>query len=174
MKKLYILILFITSIFTITSQSINYDNYLKEGIQPIKEVILGPDFTLKDLNGNDVSLSGYRGKVVLLNFWASWCPPCRSEMPSMETLYKQLQGMDVAILALNLGESKEVAGKFINKEKYTFDVLLDSDNRVGSLYGVRSIPTTYIIDKKGELKGYKLGAFDWDSGGLLNIVKELL
>lgn len=171
MKKIYIIVLLIASLSTLTSQSIDYN---KAGIQPIKDIILGPDFTIKDLKGNDVSLSDYRGKVVMLNFWASWCPPCRSEMPSMESLYKQLEGMDVEIVAVNLGETKEVAAKFINKEKYTFDVLLDSDNKVGSLYGVRSIPTTYIINKKGELKGYKLGAFDWDSEGILNIIKDLL
>ncbi len=174
MKNIYIIILFITSVFTLTSQSINYDNYRKAGIQPIKEVVLGPDFTIKDLKGNDISLSDYRGKVVMLNFWASWCPPCRSEMPSMESLSKTLKGMDVEIVAVNLGESKEVAGNYINEKNFTFDVLLDSDNRVGSLYGARSIPTTYIINKKGELKGYKLGAFNWDSNALFNIVKDLL
>lgn len=88
------------------------------------------DFKLKDLNGKDVSLSGLKGKRVFLNFWASWCPPCRGEMPDIEKLYEETNDSDLVITAINLGDDKGTARSFIDKNNYKFKVLLDSDEDV--------------------------------------------
>lgn len=116
------------------------------------------DFKLKDLNGKEVSLSDYKGKKVFLNFWATWCPPCKAEMPEMETLYQETKDSDLVILAVNLDEDKDTVQKFISSNKYNFPVLLDTDNIVASKYGVVSIPTSFFIDKEGNIADKHIGA----------------
>jgi thiol-disulfide isomerase/thioredoxin len=116
------------------------------------------DFKLKDLNGKDVSLSDYRGKKVFLNFWASWCPPCKAEMPEMEKLYQETKDSDLVILTVNLGEDKSIVQKFINDNRYDFPVLLDTDNVVASKYQVVSIPTSFFIDKEGNITYKHIGS----------------
>lgn len=117
--------------------------------------IMSIDFTLKDFDGNEVSLSDYRGKMVILNFWASWCPPCKTEMPDFDSVNRELtEDDDVVILTVNLtngyrGETEKVAKEFINKNGYTFPVLLDTEGIAAQIYGISSIPTTYFIDKEG-------------------------
>lgn len=116
------------------------------------------DFKLKDLNGKEVSLSDYKGKKVFLNFWASWCPPCKAEMPEMEKLYQETKDSDLVILAVNLAEDKSTVQKFISGNKYNFPVLLDSDNSVAIKYQVASIPTSYFIDKDGNIVAKHIGS----------------
>lgn len=115
------------------------------------------DFKLKDLNGNEVSLSDYKGKKVFLNFWATWCSPCRSEMPEMEKLYQETKNSDLIILAVNLDEDKETVQKFMSSNKYNFPVLLDTDNIVASKYRIVSIPTSFFIDKEGNIADKHIG-----------------
>ena len=109
------------------------------------------DFTLKTLDGKDVSLSDYQGKIVFLNFWATWCPPCRGEMPSMEQLYQKFKDKDFVMLAVDLREDKDAVEKFIEEYKLNFPVLLDSKGKVGRTYMVTNIPTTYLISNQGNL-----------------------
>jgi thiol-disulfide isomerase/thioredoxin len=116
------------------------------------------DFKLKDLNGKEVSLSDYKGKKVFLNFWASWCPPCKAEMPEMEKLYQETKDSDLVILAVNLSEDKSTVQNFIKNNKYTFSVLLDSDNAAAMKYQVVSIPTSYFIDKEGNVVAKHIGS----------------
>lgn len=166
-------ILILSVIFDLWAADVNHDSFISAGITPIKDVVAAPDFALKDMDGNDVSLGDYKGHVVFLNFWASWCPPCRSEMPSIERLHQEVSEFNVDVVTVNLGESLKVAKDFIDSGKYTFDVLLDSNNAIGGLYAVRSIPTTYIINKSGELVGYRLGAYEWDKKSVVDLLKEL-
>ena len=109
------------------------------------------DFKLIDLNGKEVSLSDFKGKKVFLNFWASWCPPCISEMPDIEKLYTETKDSDLVILAVNLGEDKATVKDFSDTNKYNFKILLDTDQSVGKQYNISAIPTSYFIDKEGNI-----------------------
>lgn len=120
------------------------------------------DFKLKDLNGKDVSLSDLKGKRVFLNFWASWCPPCRGEMPDIEKLYDETKDSDLVIIAINLGEDKDTVRSFIDKNNYKFKVLLDSDEDVAQKYSITSIPTSFFIDKNGTIVAKKIGAMSYE------------
>ena len=132
------------------------------------------DFSLTVLSGGSARLSDYKGKVVILNFWATWCPPCVSEMPSMENLYKQYKDKGVEILAVDLRENVNTVRQFINNNGYTFPVLLDRDGRVGGLYGVEAIPTTYIIDREGKIAGRIVGSIYWDTPQVIAAIETLL
>lgn len=116
------------------------------------------DFKLKDLNGKEVSLNDFKGKNVLLNFWATWCPPCKAEMPDIEKFYQENKNSDLVILAVNLGEDKQTVKSFIDKNKYNFDILLDSNQDVATKYNIVSIPTSFFIDKEGNIVSKKIGA----------------
>ncbi|KZL92901.1 TlpA family protein disulfide reductase [Clostridium magnum] len=120
------------------------------------------DFKLKDLNGKDVSLSDLKGKRVFLNFWASWCPPCKAEMPDIERLYEETKDSDLVILAVNLGEDKDTVKSFIDKNNYKFRILLDSDQTVAEQYSITSIPTSFFIDKNGTIVAKKIGAMTYE------------
>lgn len=117
-----------------------------------------PEITLEDLNGNTVSLKDYKGeKIVLLNFWASWCPPCRAEMPDLDKLYEENKDDDFIVLAVNLGESEDTVKKFIEQNGYGFPVLLDKTQEVGITYQTFSIPTSVMVDKEGKIRAYRPG-----------------
>ena len=120
-----------------------------------------PGFTLEDLEGNKVSLEDYRGKIVLLNFWATWCPPCREEMPDLDKIYKEQKDNDFVVLAVNGGEAKEDVKKFIDDNGYSFPVLLDTDINVNFTYNVAFIPTSYMLDKEGKIRAIKSGAMSY-------------
>ena len=133
-----------------------------------------PSFKLKDLNGEEVKLEDHRGKIIFLNFWANWCLPCRVEMPSMEKLYTEFKDRDFIILAVDLREGTKKVRAFKEKFKLNFPILLDSDGMVGSRYGVRFIPTTYLIDREGYIIGVALGARDWSSKEAFELIDNLL
>lgn len=109
------------------------------------------NFKLKDLSGNEVSLSDFKGKKVFLNFWATWCPPCKAEMPDIENLYNETKDSDLIILAVNIGDDKNTTKSFIDKNKYGFTVLLDLDQSVAAQYNIAAIPTSFFIDKEGNI-----------------------
>jgi peroxiredoxin len=132
------------------------------------------DFTLKTLDGKDVSLSDYRGKIVFLNFWTTWCPACRQEMPSMEKLYQKFKDKDFVMLAVSLREKNKTVEKFMEDYKLNFPALLDPKGRVGGAYLVTSIPTTYLISRQGEIIGKAIGGRDWASEDSFNLFSALL
>jgi thiol-disulfide isomerase/thioredoxin len=106
------------------------------------------DFTLEDMNGNKVSLSDYKGKTIFLNFWASWCGPCKYEMPFIEQLYQETKDSDLVIITVNLQESKSTVSNFLTDNKYTFPVWLDTEGDVANQYGVSGIPLSLLINKE--------------------------
>ena len=180
-KSIYIfLVLFIASALPIAAADENEEEEPSQlqnqlialGFQVFREPVEAPDFTLKDLNDEDVSLSSYRGKLVFLNFWATWCGPCRVEMPSMQVMYEALDGYDFEILAVDLQESEKTVENFIEKEGFTFPVLLDKNGRVGAQYGARSIPTTYLIDTDGNAVGFLIGSRQWDDEDVYDAFKN--
>lgn len=138
------------------------------------EKVKAQNFALKDLNGNEVHLEDYRGKVIFLNFWTTWCPACLVEMPSMEKLYREFKNKDFIILAVDMQEDSETVKKFKAKFKLSFPILLDTDGVVASYYGVNAIPVTYLIDRAGYLYAAALGARDWDSEDAFLLIKHLL
>lgn len=119
-----------------------------------------PDFELKTLNGDTVKLSELKGKKVMLNFWATWCPPCKAEMPEMEQFSKKI-GDDIVILAVNIDPQLDVKG-FVDQNHITFPILLDAEDKVNSQYQVLSIPTTYFIDSKGIIQNKFTGSMSLD------------
>jgi peroxiredoxin len=121
-----------------------------------------PNFWLSTLRGDTVKLSDYRGTVVFLNIWATWCPPCRQEMPSMESLYQRLKGREFEMLAVSIDrEGEKVIRPFVAKYGLTFPVLLDPDRKTYRLYGLTGIPETFLIDKNGVIVYKIIGPENW-------------
>ena len=129
----------------------------------VSRVPKAADFTLNDLEGNEVTLSEFRGKAVFLNFWASWCPPCKAEMPDIEQLYQETKDTDLVILTINSGEGATVAKRFMDENNYTFMVLDDYKGEVSDLYKVMALPTSLFIDKNGSLIETRTGAMNIDT-----------
>jgi cytochrome c biogenesis protein CcmG/thiol:disulfide interchange protein DsbE len=122
-----------------------------------------PDFNLPDLNDKTVRLSDYRGKVVFLNFWATWCKPCREEMPSMEVLYKNFEGNGFVVLAVSIDRvtTKKDIPPFVKSMNLTFPILVDSWGQTDKRYKLMGVPETYIIDQQGVLREKVIGPRDW-------------
>ena len=134
-----------------------------------------PDFQLIDLQGNRQALPDYHGKVVLLNFWATWCGPCRVEMPSMESLYQDLKDEGLAILAISSDPQGSIVTRpFVAAQGLTFPILHDSDYRVSGSYGVRTLPMSFLIDRNGTLTHRVFGARDWNSPEARELIDGLL
>lgn len=124
----------------------------------------GPDFTLSDLAGHTVRLANLKGRVVFLNVWATWCQPCREEMPSMQALYQGMHGPDFEMLAVSADEQgKSVVDAFAREYGLTFPVLLDPDGQVATRYGVTGYPETFILDRNGRVVAHELGPREWNS-----------
>ena len=134
-----------------------------------------PDFALPDLDGRTLRLSQFRGKVVFLNVWTTWCPPCRMEMPAMEALYRQLHDEDLVVLAVSQDENgAEAVRPFVAELGLTFPVLLDPEGRVSTRYGVTGYPETFIIDRDGHVVKHTIGPAEWQSARMVDYFRELL
>ena len=120
---------------------------------------LAPDFELRDLDGKTVSLRGLRGSPVLLNFWATWCPPCRAEMPYIQQIYEEWSGKGLEVLAIDIGESPSEVKKFLQNQGLSLPVLLDTKKNVAQKYNITGIPTTFFIDSDGIIQEKVIGAF---------------
>ena len=122
-----------------------------------------PDFTLRDLEGESISLQSLRGKVVILTFWATWCPACRSELPSLDAVNRRLSPQGVVVLGINGGEPTARVKSFMVKENLYFPVVMDESGDVHALYQIRQYPTTFIIDRQGRLVDRHIGLRDWNA-----------
>ncbi len=128
-----------------------------------------PDFRLKTLDGKEIALSDYRGKIVLINFWATWCPPCKEEMPLFESVYRKYKDRGFEILAISTDGNLEPVKKFVKEFGLTFPILHD-DRNVANLYGVQGLPTSFLIDRDGKIVKVRLGKYK----EIERDVKELL
>src|SRR5712692_7435149 len=117
-----------------------------------------PEIALKDLQGHEVKLSDLRGKIVLLNFWATWCKPCKEEMPAMQASYDKLRDQGFVVLAVNELEDVEKVAEHIRTHRHTFLVVMDHDNRVANQYGVVGLPASYLIDRQGIVREHIFGS----------------
>jgi len=143
------------------------------GINPNAIKTKAIDFKLKDLDGKELSLSDLKGKKVFLNFWATWCPPCKAEMPEIETLYQETKDSDLVILAVEIGEPLSTVKSFIDSTKYSFKVLLDPEQSVASKYNITSIPTSYFIDTNGNIISQNVGGMNIDQmKDYINLIKK--
>lgn len=148
--------------------------FLDMGIFKLLSLAPPVDIQLKDVNGKMVRVSDLKGKIVFLNFWTTWCPSCRIEMPAMQKLHQRLKDKDFVMIAINLQEPASRVKAFNKKYKLSFTSLLDSSGKVGLSFGVRSIPVTYILDKKGGMIGKALGARDWDNEKSIALFEHLM
>ncbi len=153
---------FLVLLCPIFSASGNDDLFLKLKIQLMKDKKKAPEFSLDGLSGRKIELRNFQGKIVFLTFWATWCGPCKEELPSVEALHQRFKGKDLAVLTIALDlEGAIPVEKFIAKHGYTFYVAVDSKNQVLDLYRAEAIPMTFLIDKKGRIFGKALGPRDW-------------
>ena len=133
-----------------------------------------PNFELAAMVGNAVNLSQYKGQVVMINFWATWCGPCRQEMPLLEQLYKKYKPMGFAMLGVNVEPDSSGATEWLKATPVTFPILFDTDSKVSKLYAVSGMPSTVIVDRKGQVRflhrGYKPG----DENEYLNQIRALV
>ena len=157
---------------TIRTPPIDYKAVPK--LEEIKDNPAAPDFTLASPDGRKVSLKDFRGKVVFLNFWATWCESCRDEMPSMQRLYREFRGKGIEIVGVNVKDKLPEALAFVKKLQVTYPILLDPDGRVGLLYGAFGMPLSYLIDKRGMVLARLWGPAEWYSTGARNLIKTLL
>ena len=145
------------------------------GNAPLRAGDPAPDFTLRDLSGQSVSLAALRGKVVFLNFWATWCPPCRAEMPDMVRLNEVFASSDFRMLAINVeSDGAPTIPPFPAQSPVNFTILLDADGDVQTRYNVFRFPESFLIDKQGRIVEHFIGGHDWSSRPVLEKVNALI
>jgi peroxiredoxin len=133
-----------------------------------------PEIRLKDLDHKEVALTSMKGKVVLINFWATWCPPCKAEMPSLNSLYNEYKDRGLVVLAVSMDRKEKEVSDYIKRNAFSFRVLLDTKMTATTDYRVFSLPTSFIVDKNGVVMKMYLGEERWNSPGIKNeIVKAL-
>lgn len=133
-----------------------------------------PEIKARDLDGTVKTLADYHGKVVLLNFWATWCPPCQREMPSMERLRVKMAGRPLEIVALDSAETAAEVNGFLSKIKLGFPILLDPDGSNTLRWKVFALPTSFLLDANGQVRFVLTGPTEWDEGEALQIVESML
>lgn len=153
----------------------NADPYRAMGVPRPDHAVQAPDFSLPALDGTQTSLGDYRGQVVLLNFWATWCAPCRKEMPSIQRLWERYKSKDFVVLAVSEddGETQQVSD-FIRKVKVYFPVLLDHDFKIADSYVLPGLPTSYLIGRDGTIAATVVGTQDWSRPEARALLEHLL
>jgi thiol-disulfide isomerase/thioredoxin len=145
-----------------------------KNLEPMKDNSATPDFSLPGFDGKTVSLKNFRGKTVFLNFWATWCVPCREEMPAMERLYREYKDKKFVIIGVNVKDRKQDAANFLQELKITYPTAFDPEGQVGLLYGAWGLPTTYLIGPQGQGLARAWGPADWYSPVARNLIGQIL
>jgi peroxiredoxin len=144
-----------------------------QGLTEVTDRPPSPDFLLTDMDGNRHRLSEYRGRVVIINFWATWCPPCRAEMPSMQRAWEQLKKEGILMFGIDVGEDEDTIFQFTANYPVEFPLLMDQDSSVIGQWPVRGLPTTFVVDPEGRIAYRAIGGREWDDPELLVLVRAL-
>jgi thiol-disulfide isomerase/thioredoxin len=178
MKKLSFMILLVSFLALSNSYSqdlsIIKEKLAKMGFEIEKNQVTATDFILEGLNNGKFKLSENKDKVIFFNQWATWCPPCKAEMPSIQRLHEKINNSKFKIVAVSLGEKKEKVAAFIRQAGYTFPIFLDPSGTATANYSSGAIPTTYLIGKNGIILGKIVGGAEWDTPQFISIINELL
>jgi peroxiredoxin len=175
MRKKFFLLIATFLLFSPQAYSEESGLFSKVGIQSIRDKKKAPHFCLDELNGGKVQLNALKGKIVFLNFWATWCGPCKEEMPSMEALYQHYKERDFLFLTISVDYGgPEPVRKFIEKHRYRFPVLFDPEGKTLDLFEISEIPATFIIDKKGKMIGRVMGPRNWSSPEVFSLIDQML
>jgi peroxiredoxin len=166
--RVFLILLFILAVFSGAAVAGG-----KEPLHPVKGTPIAADFDLMDIDGRRHTLAMYRGKIVIVNFWATWCPPCRFELPAMEKVWERVKNKGVVILGINVGEDADTIFTFTADYPVTFPLLLDSDSGVTNKYPVIGLPTTYVISPQGKIIYRAIGTRNWNEDALVKKVMEL-
>ena len=168
-----IMVLFITtSCFDRGSES--HSSEASVALSKITSPFSAPDTPLMDMDGKLHKLSDYRGKPVIVNFWATWCPPCRAELPSMNRAWAKVKDEGIMMLAVNMGESEDTIFPFTGDYPIDFPILLDENGEFALSWKVKGLPTTYVVDPDGLVVYQAVGGREWDNEGLLDTVRALI
>ncbi|MDT8386784.1 MAG: TlpA disulfide reductase family protein [Thiogranum sp.] len=159
--------------FTAAGPAENPTDSQPQLLHPVPGVVPAPEFRLQDMDGNWHRLSDYRGKVVVINFWATWCPPCREEMPAMQRAWLKFENKNIVMLAINVGEDEDTIFNFTASYPVEFPLLLDTDSAVINAWPVRGLPTTFVIDPQGTIAYQAIGSREWDDPHILKTLKAL-
>lgn len=159
---------------TAGAQSTLADLAHSAGMEAYAVPLKAPNFELRALAGETRAKRDYRGRVVLLNFWASWCPPCREEFPSLERLQQALGGRDFTVLAIAVADSETAVGHFLEGRRPAFDVLLDDDRKTAGDYRSPGVPVTYLLDRQGRLLAGKTGPRQWDGAEMQALIRAAI
>ena len=165
-KALILFLIFTFSPFSLAQEA-------GKGLSKLADAPSAPDFVLNDIDGDQYQLSEYRGQVVIINFWATWCPPCRDEMPSMQSAWEQLEQEGIYMFGINVGEDEDTIFQFTADYLVEFPLLMDSDSSVIKQWPVRGLPTTFVVNPKGQIIYRAIGGREWDEPALLELVKAL-
>ena len=142
-------------------------------LHPVPGTPAAPDFALADLDGREWKLSALKGKVVVVNFWATWCPPCRTEIPSMQRAWDKLKDQGVVLLAVHVGGNMDKIWTFVGDHDVRFPVLVDKDSTVANAWPMKGLPSTFVVDPQGRIVLQAIGGREWDDPGILKSLLDL-
>ncbi len=165
---------FLFAVSLLTACYMSFSCSSAPSLGPVARGDIAPDFTCSDQSGKQQRLSALRGKVVLVNFWATWCSPCREELPSLQVLQKKFPSNDFVILALSVDDSWEPINRFMAQHQFTIPVYADFDKKISIRYGTVMYPETYLVDKQGRVAYKVVGAIDWTTSEMLKFLNVLI
>lgn len=150
------------------------DLYGPAGVQPVHNQTPAPSFALPPLEGRSLASGSLRGKVILINFWATWCGPCKEEMPALQRLRHTFSSDEFVLLAITTDHQREAITEFVKALGLSFPILLDETKDVSAAFGVRGLPTTVLISKNGQVLGRAVGSRDWDSQEAIALIRSVM
>jgi len=164
----------LSSAFALAEAGTAADPMQALGLQAPNEPVAAPEFSLSDLAGKKVQLKALRGSLVFLNFFATWCGPCREEMPGMERLFRTHQDKGLVVLAVNMEENAKTVRPFVQQLKLSFPIVLDTEGAVTRDYGVRALPVSFLIGRDGHIRWRAIGGRDWESAQARKLFAQLV